>query len=80
MNELEQTIKAVFSELKEIHQELKEVRKDVIRIESKVDNLEKQLNVQNDILQTFKYDIDLLTVKQATAERDINRINKRLEV
>jgi hypothetical protein len=59
--------------LEGIFSELKEVRNDI-------DRLEKKLEVQNDILRTFKYDIDFITEKQAKQELKLNRISKQLEV
>ncbi|MFD0824310.1 hypothetical protein ACT8ZR_01360 [Neobacillus sp. M.A.Huq-85] len=73
-------LEAIFSELKEVRkdvdgldQELKEVKRDIV-------GLDKRLEVQNEILRTFKYDIDFINEKQAKQDLKINRISKQLEV
>ena len=52
--------------LEGIFSEIKEVRNDI-------DRLEKNLEIQNDNLRTFKYDIDFITEKQAKQELKLNK-------
>ncbi|MFJ5715634.1 hypothetical protein [Neobacillus sp. NPDC093127] len=70
-------LEGIFSELKEVRSDLdrleKEVRKDI-------DRLDKKIEVQTEILRTFKYDIDFISEKQAKQDLKINRISKQLEV
>ncbi|EKN69700.1 hypothetical protein BABA_09756 [Neobacillus bataviensis LMG 21833] len=84
-------LEGIFSELKEVrkdtdslYSELKEVRKDLDRIEKEVrkdiEGLDKKVEVQTEILMTFKYDIDFINEKQAKQDLKINRISKQLEV
>lgn len=58
--------------LEGIFSELKEVRKDIERVEKKVE-------VQNEILRTFKYDIDFISEKQGKQDLKLNRISKQFE-
>lgn len=66
--------------LEGIFLELKEVRKDIDGLGTDIDRLDKKVEVQNEILMTFKYDIDFINEKQAKKDLKINRISKQLEV
>ena len=48
-------------------------------LENRMDNLEREVKETKQLVQNFKWDIDLLTDKQAKSELAINRIEKRLE-
>ncbi|WHY84544.1 hypothetical protein QNH39_18005 [Neobacillus novalis] len=57
-----------------------ELRTDMDGLRTDIDRLDKKVEVQNEILMTFKYDIDFISEKQAKQDLKINRISKQLEV
>jgi chromosome segregation ATPase len=48
-------------------------------LEGRMDNLEREVKATKQLVQNFKWDIDLLTDKQAKSEMAINRLQKRFE-
>lgn len=48
-------------------------------LEGRMDNLEREVKTTKQLVQTFKWDIDLLTTKQAKTDMSINRLEKRFE-
>ena len=47
--------------------------------EERMDNLEREVKATKQLVQNFKWDIDLLTDKQGKSEMAINRLEKRIE-
>jgi chromosome segregation ATPase len=48
-------------------------------LEHRMDDLEREVKATKQLVQNFKWDIDLLTNKQATSEIAIHRLEKRVE-
>lgn len=48
-------------------------------MENRLENLELELKATKQLVQNFKWDIDLLTDKQAKTEMAVNRLEKKLE-
>lgn len=48
-------------------------------LEGRMVNLEREVKTTKQLVQNFKWDIDLLTDKQAKSEMAINRLEKRFE-
>lgn len=48
-------------------------------MDNRLENLELELKATKQLLQNFKWDIDLLTDKQAKTEMAVNRLEKKLE-
>jgi chromosome segregation ATPase len=48
-------------------------------LEHRMDGLEREVKATKQLVQNFKWDIDLLTNKQATSEMAIHRLEKRVE-
>jgi hypothetical protein len=69
-----------------IDQRFEAVDKRFVAIDQRFESLEKQfgkfqlqLNAQNEILQSFKFDVDLMAEKQLKQERTINRLDKQVQ-
>jgi archaellum component FlaC len=48
-------------------------------MENRLDNLELESKATKQLVQNFKWDIDLLTDKQAKTEMAVNRLEKKLD-
>jgi chromosome segregation ATPase len=65
--------------LNEIRESRIETNKRLDNLELRMDGLEHEVKATKQLVQNFKWDIDLLTNKQATSEMAIHRLEKRVE-
>jgi chromosome segregation ATPase len=78
--EMFSTILAEIREFRvETNKRLGNVEGKIDNLEGRMDNLESEVKATKQLVQNFKWDIDLLTDKQAKSEMAINRLEKRFE-
>lgn len=83
---MEQLLQQILQGINEMKEEQKKQGERLDRIEQeqkaqgqRMDRVDSKLKAQNDILQSFKYDTDLLIEKNAKLEFKVNNIEKRFE-
>jgi hypothetical protein len=79
LQQILQGINEMKEEQKKQGQRLDSVEKRLESIEEEQKGTNRKLKAQNDILQSFKYDTDLLIEKNAKLEFKVNNIEKRFE-
>jgi chromosome segregation ATPase len=79
LKEQREELKGQSEELKGQREQLREQREDLKGQRVDIKRLENKLDAQNDILRSFKFDIDYIVEKQAKQELKVNRLSKQFE-
>lgn len=76
---MEELLKQILQGINEIKEEQAQQGTTLKEQGERLDRIDKKLKSQNDILQSFKFDTDLLIEKNAKLEFKVNSIEKRFE-
>lgn len=79
LNEIRETNAETTKQLDTINNRLDSMENRLDTMDNRLENLELELKATKQLLQNFKWDIDLLTDKQAKTEMAVNRLEKKLE-
>ncbi len=79
LNEIKESNKQVNVKLDMMDHRLERLEQRLDGLEQKLEKVEKTVGSNNDILNSFKIDIDFLAGKQTKTEMKVNRIEKMLE-
>jgi DNA repair ATPase RecN len=76
---MEELLKQILQGINEIKEEQAKQGTTLKEQGERLDRIDKKLKSQNDILQSFKFDTDLLIEKNAKLEFKVNSLEKRFE-
>lgn len=79
LNEIRESNAETKKQLDTINNRLESMDNRLDSTDNRLENLERELNATKQLVQNFRWDIDLLTDKQAKTEMAVNRLEKKLE-